>query len=552
MPSTFSSPTTGTFSAAPVDQRVGARPHVPTLPQYWPGLDGLRTMAFSLVFFHHMGAVPGFAQPAWLAGCVQSLISHGWLGVDLFFVISGFLMTTILAGERERFGKIFFKQFYARRALRIWPAYFSVLAVAFFVVPFVTYAHWTAKSFGKFLWTFAPSLVLFFANFTVLKDVMGLWKLCISLHVPYVASLISPLWSLCIEEQFYLFLPLALSLVVAARARFSMFAAVMALSVGCRYAIQHFWPGAPHDTWYRNSFAHFDPLMIGCTVALLNQRFGWFSFARQIWPIVFAGSAICIFSFDMLAAQPAVAPLAVLVIAIGFGGLLTLGCSTPLFSRILAWKPVSEIGKKTYAMYLWHCFVIALMANTVFQPSVPESTNGWLIRATLSFIGTWIFALTSWRFIELPFHRLKSRFEPKKSSALAAVCVAALLAVAPVHAKAARDASPKECYTSYNQALYYAKDIKGIISYFTRARQAQLKGLAPAAQMQEFKGFRTWYVSSPKFVSEKITGNKAHLVLKGTAVTGDKPYTATVNVDMAREDNYWRVDSGSITGVVQL
>ncbi len=119
-------------------------------------------------------------------------------------------------------------------------------------------------------------------------------------------------------------------------------------------------------------------------------------------------------------------------------------------------------------------------------------------------------------------------------------------------AKAGKDATPRECYTSYNQALYYAKDIQALVPYFTRARQQLLRSEAKAQQMGDYKSFRSWYISDPKFVGEKIDGSIAHLTIKGTAVTGTQPYPATLTIDMKREDNYWRVDAGNISGVVQL
>ncbi len=119
-------------------------------------------------------------------------------------------------------------------------------------------------------------------------------------------------------------------------------------------------------------------------------------------------------------------------------------------------------------------------------------------------------------------------------------------------AKSFKEATPRDCYTSYNQALYYAKDIQALVPYFTRTRQQLLRSLDKGSQLNEYKSFRTWYISDPKFVGEKIDGTTAHLTIKGTAAAGTKTYPATLTIDLKRENNYWRVDAGSITGVVQL
>ncbi len=132
------------------------------------------------------------------------------------------------------------------------------------------------------------------------------------------------------------------------------------------------------------------------------------------------------------------------------------------------------------------------------------------------------------------------------------IALVSLLCVPAVNAKSAKDATPTDCYTSYNAALYYAKDAKSLASYFTRARQSALRSMNPQQQAEELKKFKSYYISGAKLMEQKITGNTAHVKFSGVGLTGTKTFNATVDAQLQREDNYWKVDSAGINGVVQL
>src|SRR5262245_32561138 len=102
---------------------------------YFPELDGLRFVAFILVYLYH-GGIP------WRLGCriagesaARALRDNGWVGVQLFFILSGYLIATLLLRERARFGRIDIRAFWVRRILRIWPLYFLMVAIVFIVLP---------------------------------------------------------------------------------------------------------------------------------------------------------------------------------------------------------------------------------------------------------------------------------------------------------------------------------------------------------------------------------------------------------------------------------
>ncbi|MBA4077933.1 MAG: hypothetical protein C0508_23090, partial [Cyanobacteria bacterium PR.023] len=137
-------PTDLSIAVAPIEvskSSITATASKASVAPYWPQLDGLRSLAFLLVFLHHLGRVAD-AERAALGSAIapalptlDAICAWGWVGVDVFFSLSGFLITHLLLAEKGRFNSISFKQFFARRALRIWPVYYLVLLFACVVVP---------------------------------------------------------------------------------------------------------------------------------------------------------------------------------------------------------------------------------------------------------------------------------------------------------------------------------------------------------------------------------------------------------------------------------
>src|SRR3989344_8628341 len=100
---------------------------------YLPSLDGLRFLAFLLVFLHH---TTFYINPALAQNFLLIFFNkHGWIGVDIFFVLTGFLITLLMLDERDKNGHFSIKNFLIRRALRIWPLYYLSILVGFFLVP---------------------------------------------------------------------------------------------------------------------------------------------------------------------------------------------------------------------------------------------------------------------------------------------------------------------------------------------------------------------------------------------------------------------------------
>lgn len=385
-------------------------------PVYWPALDGLRTVAFTLVFCHHMYDVRGLSHPRMMALVASKLVSFGWIGVDLFFVISGFLMTSLLSQEYSRFGNINALKFYARRGLRIWPAFLAVMSFLFFVIPQMSGAEWNTSTWWHFVSIYNPLTLLFIGNYTSMADCSAIFATCHRFQVDVGATLLTPLWSLCIEEQFYLVLPLLLTAFVTPRRRLALFAVILVSSILLRVQVTLQGPAISHDAWYRNTFCHLDAMMIGCIIATLNKEFELIKRAKPFAGIIAGLAASSLVGLVAVLPTIANAPvwsLGLFAIALCFGALLIAACASPGLSRVFSNRWLSAIGKKTYAMYLWHCFVIG-QVTVLLAPVLSAKWNtplGWCIEWSAAYAATFAVASVSWALIEGPANRLKSNFE---------------------------------------------------------------------------------------------------------------------------------------------
>ena len=347
-------------------------------PRYWPALDGLRAIAVLAVLAFHAGA-------SWLPA--------GFLGVDVFFVISGFLITTLLLREHDRSGQIALGRFWQRRAARLLPALLLMLAG---VAAYVLLA--SPELFPRFLYDVRFALV-FVTNWDfVLRD------------VPYFAqwqpSLGTHLWSLAVEEQFYLLWPLLVigALRLGGRRAVGILALVLAgvsaLLMGLLYV-----PFSDVSRIYYGTDTHMFGLAAGAALAIL---------ARQR-PTILAGNRALLGLVGPTALAAVFAAMALLHEWDGFlyrGGYLAIACLTALviaaattdggrLVRTLSWRPLRWIGRRSYAIYLWHWPLLLLPAPTVLAGISPPEPIGLVLRLAL------VFALSeiSWRFVEIPLRR---------------------------------------------------------------------------------------------------------------------------------------------------
>jgi peptidoglycan/LPS O-acetylase OafA/YrhL len=356
--------------------------------RYLPALDGLRALAVLAVIAYHV-------QLGWASG--------GLLGVGVFFTLSGYLITDLLVGQWQAHGGLRLGDFWLRRARRLLPALFLMLAVV---------TAWVELSNPAELATLRGDVgaaLLYVSNWWVIFH-----------HVSYFAAIGPPsplghLWSLAVEEQFYLLWPLLLWAGLRWLGRRRLIGIVLFLAAASAVAMGLLYqPGADPTRVYDGTDTRAFQLLLGAALALA-------------WPRLrprLAGGPTALRRLDAGGAA-GLAVIAALVFATGQstsflyqGGMVLLSLATVAVlaaasvqgtrvARTLGWGPLRWLGVRSYGIYLWHYPVIAL--------TTPATRPGFdLPRASLQVTATILVAALSWRFVEEPIrHGWLGRFRAR-------------------------------------------------------------------------------------------------------------------------------------------
>ena len=351
---------------------------------YRPELDALRFCAFSLVFIAH--AFPSAAGlqrsdfPDWLSTALHGIRAGGSYGVDVFFMLSAYLITEILLREHRRTGEISVTAFWARRILRIWPLYYAFLALAIWVIPQLLD--------GSFPAFHAIAFATFWGNFAMIMRPEG------------ISTVAGILWSVSIEEQFYLLWPLVLRYFLPHLRRICL--AVILVSTGLRAWLVYTGVQSDWSLW-GNTLTRFEPIAIGALIAIelngytpmLKDRMRLAGLLAGLLLLGITGVWIPRLGPTALIAFPlaAVASALMLLSALGTDRLIP--------------RPLVYLGRISYGLYVFHVFAIQIVRLHI---QVNNPFIEWPAEFIAAFVLTVLLAAISYQFYEKPFLRLKDRF----------------------------------------------------------------------------------------------------------------------------------------------
>jgi peptidoglycan/LPS O-acetylase OafA/YrhL len=350
--------------------------------RHFGSLDGVRCLCIVAVLWHH-ASPPDFPQ----------LLTRGFLGVDMFFVLSGFLIVTLLLREQSTKGKISLRKFYARRALRIFPIYYGMLLL-------FSIFYLLVKPNGTSSVTFF-SVLPFYLSFTSNWSLVQAPGLGIS-------------WSLATEEQFYLFWP-AIEKLTRKRIVYVVLGVIFLINQLMNFGILDdlfiFLYRSPEATKLLDTT--FTPICLGIGLAHLLHRvhsFSWVfrSLGNRYTPIVILIVFLGLMNFSPIDISGFPRLLIQLIMTLWLGSLVVR--EDHILQPLMIVTPIARIGKISYGMYMYHIWTFAIAASvTRFLPEYwglgkqfPLFVIGTLVTVLISEI--------SYRFYETPFLHWKSYF----------------------------------------------------------------------------------------------------------------------------------------------
>jgi peptidoglycan/LPS O-acetylase OafA/YrhL len=350
---------------------------------YFPELDGLRFLAFLLVFVHHhpyLNKIPS----------LLFLHTYGWIGVDLFFALSSFLFSKLLIAEFHKTKTISLKKFYMRRIFRIWPIYFLVIGIS--VVIYIL-------NNGPLDYNIGLRIIgLFTFSENIMTAMYGYNPL------PYL----SHIWTITFEEQFYIFIPLIILQLIRSNKNFKIILLVAVFIIFNVIRLIFIAKNVPHPAIWVIPVTHFESIILGIVIG-----FGGFDFLlKKLNPNLIG--AIGVLFFAILCFLPNLNHISnLLVISYTLVGLSTslvlFSVSNSHFLKGIFSKEIFVfMGKRSYGLYVYHIMGNAVGSYLISTSILPSSAFASFIYA-LSF--TIIVSIISYKLIETPFLKLKKKFE---------------------------------------------------------------------------------------------------------------------------------------------
>lgn len=357
------------------------------LPAHVVGLDGVRGVAVLLVFISHFHWIlspdPFFTKVTpW--HFINRTFEAGFMGVDIFFVLSGFLITSLLMKDRSTNRKNLFRRFYRRRALRLLPALYALLIANFFVSRWENFP-------GDIQWRTTWHAILFLNNWNIVNN------------FDEAQNDLGHLWSLGIEEQFYLIWPLTLWLLAKLKIPSKMMIPlILFASLGVMAHRTSLWnEGTSWIILYVRTDTRLDSLLIGAMFAYVYRHF---QVPSKILNSVATSSFIgLIYIKYVLYKSPFIFEMGYTIIAL-LAGFIILSVVEGVFfvQKVFTWRPLTMIGKVSYGLYLWHMPIFLLFGRHVTSGPKP-------LRILIGIVIASVVTSLSWFFIEKPFLNIKNR-----------------------------------------------------------------------------------------------------------------------------------------------
>ena len=399
---------------------------LPDFTRHLPGLDGLRGLAIAMVMFCHF--LPYSDQPHSLMGRLFFFVGRcGWCGVDLFFVLSGFLITGILLEAKGT--SHYFRNFYARRTLRIFPLYYLVLAAVFLLIPLIRPAAFAPAELAgiqhhqAWLWIYGSNLLMFW------KNDIGFF------HSDWLD--LNPFWSLAVEEHFYLIWPAVVFL--CSRPVLKVVCVVIVVSSFILRGVM-FHKGVV-ESIYVFTPCRVDTMALGALLAILvrgdqataKRLLGGAKWMALILGLLWFASLWKNPSRDRLWSVTAGYTLVAGFFAALLPAVLVAPVGTPL-GRVFNSALLRTLGKYSYGLYVYHvvlgstfnrCFGTDQLKG-IFQSKLHLGGAAYgvsvmayiLLASAASFAVAWV----SWNLLEKRFLTLKKYFEYRERSKVSITC----------------------------------------------------------------------------------------------------------------------------------
>ena len=380
--------------------------------RHLPALDGVRGIAILLVMIFHFSMYGHGLMPSALVidRLYYRLASAGWIGVDLFFVLSGFLITGILHDARQ--GPHYFRNFYARRTLRIFPLYYGVLLLFLVVLPWLLPEHGAWQGLDR--------------------DAAWYWTYLFNVRVAYQGwpdvPALGHFWSLAVEEQFYLVWPCIVLGLSSAHLRLFCLACV-----GAALTLRLGLVGTGHGVAaFVLMPARMDALAAGGYLAMAVRAPGGIDRMARVAVPAAAGLGVALAALfawrrGLAVQDPVVATVGHTLLACWFGTVLALAATPGSAARVLGSPVLRFFGRYSYGLYVFHAPLLFLAPGVIPLDLVPTVMGSQLIRQLVFMAiatgASVLLALASWHGFEKHFLKAKALFPYPPGEATRALLV---------------------------------------------------------------------------------------------------------------------------------